>query len=71
MDPKENGVIADHEHKENHTDLRDQDQKADLEGMTVLPWENNYPDNTFFTLHFQVLISHDMVISDFTLTSRL
>ncbi|KAG8136090.1 hypothetical protein E2320_009070 [Naja naja] len=32
MGPKENGVIADQEHKENHIGLRDQDQRADQEG---------------------------------------
>lgn len=57
MGPKENGVIADQEHKESHIGLRDQDQKADQEGMTVLPWKNNCPDKMFFTLHSQVLIS--------------
>lgn len=40
MDPRENGAGAVQETEENYIGLRDQDQRAEQEGMTILPSEN-------------------------------
>lgn len=63
MDPSENIAVADQEAEENHIGLRDQDQRAEREGMTNFPQRTRWTREHIFILRSVATMFAVIVIS--------